>query len=78
MPSDKVSLEEIRKGLAAAGDPWEAGVTSMSVLSPEEQIARLGVRPPPGESTSRMMALVSSSLLAARICLRVAVTMSSV
>jgi len=48
MSSEKVSLEEVRRSLAAAGDPWEAGVTSMSVLTPEEQMARLGVRPPPG------------------------------
>ena len=48
MANDKVSLETIRQELAAAGDPWEAGVTSMSVLSPAQQRARLGVTPPPG------------------------------
>ena len=48
MANDKVSLEKIRQELAAAGDPWEAGVTSMSVLSPAQQRARLGVTPPPG------------------------------
>ena len=48
MSASKVSLARLREDLAAAGDPWEAGVTSMSVLSPDEQKARLGVTPPPG------------------------------
>ncbi len=40
---EKVSLTQIRERLAAEGDPWQAGVTSMSVLSPQEQgeISRL-------------------------------------
>jgi C1A family cysteine protease len=46
--SEKVSLTQIRERLAAAGDPWEAGVTSISALSVKEQQARLGVTPPPG------------------------------
>lgn len=46
--AEKVSLAQIREQLTAAGDPWEAGVTSMSVLSPQEQKARLGASPPPG------------------------------
>jgi len=48
MSTSKVSLESIRAALAAAGDPWEAGVTSMTALSEQEQKARLGVTPPPG------------------------------
>jgi C1A family cysteine protease len=48
LPHNKVSLEAIRAAIAEAGEIWEAGVTSMSVLSVEEQKARLGVNPPPG------------------------------
>jgi len=49
MPTDKIGLDQIRGALSAAGDPWEAGVTSLSSLSPEEQRNYLGVTPPPGE-----------------------------
>ncbi len=48
MPSDKISLVQLRAALGDAGDPWEAGVTSVSVLSAEEQKTRLGVKPPAG------------------------------
>lgn len=48
MSLDTVSLAQIRQQLDAAGNPWNAGATSMSVLSPAEQRARLGVTPPPG------------------------------
>jgi C1A family cysteine protease len=48
MSNDKVSLSQVRQELAANGDPWEAGVTSMSVLSATEQRARLGATPPAG------------------------------
>ncbi|MDM7995190.1 MAG: C1 family peptidase [Acidobacteriota bacterium] len=44
-----IGLDQIRRALSDLGDPWEAGVTSMSVLTPEEQVTRLGVTPPPGE-----------------------------
>jgi C1A family cysteine protease len=37
--------------LRSAGDPWEAGVTSVSSLPYEERRIRLGVAPPPGELT---------------------------
>jgi Cysteine protease len=49
MPIEKISLDAIRGALSAVGDPWEAGVTSLSSLSSEEQRAYLGVNPPPGE-----------------------------
>jgi C1A family cysteine protease len=51
MTAQKINLEQIRSALSEAGDPWEPGVTSLSSLSFEEQIKRLGVRPPPGEPT---------------------------
>jgi C1A family cysteine protease len=47
-----INLQSLRNELSAAGDPWEAGVTSLSALSFEEQQAHLGVTPPPGELTA--------------------------
>lgn len=49
MTTNNISLEQIRSELSLAGDPWEAGVTSMSLLPFEEQKIRLGVTPPLGE-----------------------------
>lgn len=49
MPAEKISLDQVRSALSAAGDPWEAGVTSVSSLPAEEQKKMLGVKPPPGE-----------------------------
>jgi C1A family cysteine protease len=48
MSTEKLSLAALRAALGAIGDPWEAGVTSVSTLSPQEQKTRLGVSPPPG------------------------------
>lgn len=48
MTTEKVTLAQIRAAIAAAGDTWEAGVTSVSVLSPAQQKARLGATPPAG------------------------------
>jgi len=49
MTTDNISLKQIRSDLSEAGDPWEAGVTSLSSLSFEEQKTYLGVTPPPDE-----------------------------
>lgn len=49
--SNGISLEGIRQALSAAGDPWEAGFTSLTSLSADERRSRLGVTPPPGEMT---------------------------
>lgn len=49
MATNGVSLDQIQSALHAAGDPWEAGVTSLSSLPFEEQQKHLGVTPPPGE-----------------------------
>jgi len=49
MSTSNISLDQIRSALSAAGDPWEAGVTSLSSLPLEEQKKHLGVTPPPGE-----------------------------
>lgn len=49
MPPENISLDQVRSALRAAGDPWEAGVTSLSSLPLEEQKNHLGVTPPPGE-----------------------------
>ena len=51
MSTDKIGLDQIKTALAAAGDPWEAGVTSLSALSFAEQKQYLGVTPPPGEAS---------------------------
>ncbi|WGG50622.1 C1 family peptidase [Rugamonas sp. DEMB1] len=49
MTINGISLNQIRDALQAQGDPWQAGATSMSLLHPDEQQVRLGVKPPPGE-----------------------------
>jgi C1A family cysteine protease len=49
MAADKIGLSQIQKALSADGDPWEAGVTSLSSLTFEEQKKYLGVTPPSGE-----------------------------
>ena len=67
MSADRVSLARIREDLAAAGDPWEAGVTSMSVLSPGEQKARLGVKPPPGTPEPGSSPRIGASTSAASV-----------
>jgi C1A family cysteine protease len=51
MATEKVGLDGIREALNAAGNPWEAGVTSLSALPPEEQRKRLGVDPPAGAAS---------------------------
>jgi C1A family cysteine protease len=67
MSSNKISLDNIRQSLAAAGDPWEAGVTSVSALPVEQQIARLGVSPPPGTPTPDFRAKSASSPAASSV-----------
>ena len=52
-----IGLGDIQDALRDAGDPWEAGVTSLSSLSIEEQRVRLGVTPPPGELSIEEVAL---------------------
>ena len=58
MPPERVSLDRIRAALNTEGDPWQAGVTNVSALPPEQQKLRLGVAPPPGtpdpETASRV------------------------
>lgn len=49
MATDNIGLDQIRSALSAAGDSWEAGVTSLSSLPFAEQKEHLGVTPPPGE-----------------------------
>ena len=64
MPKDNLGLNEIRKALSEANDPWEAGVTSLSSLTFEEQKKYLGVTPPPGETTlAEIEQYVQSNLL---------------
>jgi C1A family cysteine protease len=51
MESERTKFEEILSGLSAAGNPWEAGITSLSLLLPLEQKRHLGFTPPEGETT---------------------------
>jgi C1A family cysteine protease len=62
MPNTKISLGQLQSELANAGDPWEAGVTSVSVLSLDEQLLRLGVTPPAGELTSDQIAAQAEAM----------------
>jgi C1A family cysteine protease len=57
--NQQISLAEVRGALEREGDPWEAGVTSLSELLPDEQRLRLGVKPPPGEPSIHEVALRS-------------------
>jgi C1A family cysteine protease len=49
MDEDSRKLDEIATALGEAGQPWQAGETTMSVLSEDDFVRRLGVVPPPGE-----------------------------
>ncbi|BDP44219.1 hypothetical protein DAETH_41880 (plasmid) [Deinococcus aetherius] len=51
MTGQDVSVEAVRAAIRAAGAGWEAGVTSVSELSPQERRVRLGVRPRPEEGS---------------------------
>ena len=51
MTIETIALQQIKDALEKVGDPWEAGVTSLSVVLPDEQQLRLGVKPPPGVSS---------------------------
>ena len=46
--AEKISVAQVQAAIDAAGAGWQAGVTSVSELPPEEQLIRLGVIPPPG------------------------------
>src|SRR5262245_59609121 len=51
MPDEKqnpLTVAQIQVAIQAAGADWQAGTTSVSELSPEEQRIRLGVPPPSG------------------------------
>lgn len=45
MTSQNINLNSIKAALGEFGDPWEAGVTSVSVLSAAEQKKICGVTP---------------------------------
>ena len=53
MATDGISLDDIVSALIASGDPdpWVPGITPLSLMSPQDQEAHLGVTPPPGEAT---------------------------
>lgn len=48
MPEGKINVSQIQAAIQAANASWEAGITSVSELTREEQRIRLGVPPPPG------------------------------
>jgi C1A family cysteine protease len=56
MDTEKITLGDVRAKLSEFGDPWEAGVTSLSSLPLSEQIQHLGVKPPEGEMTLEQIA----------------------
>jgi C1A family cysteine protease len=56
MAEERISLNEIRDALSEADNPWQAGTTSLSSLSLEEQKRHLGATPPPGEPTAEEIA----------------------
>jgi hypothetical protein len=49
----EIDIDEIRQAIKEKGAKWEAGITSMTILSKEERLMRLGWKkefdPPPGE-----------------------------
>lgn len=56
MAEASIRVSQVKDALAQNGDPWEAGYTSLSSLSLDEQKAYLGVSPPPGERTAEQVA----------------------
>jgi len=55
MADEKPSRAQIQAAIDAADAGWQAGVTSVSELSQDEQRIRLGVPPPPGGFEQLMM-----------------------
>lgn len=51
MEPKKIKLEELNSVLNGAGNPWEAGITSLSLRLPLEQKRHLGFTPLQGEAT---------------------------
>jgi len=51
MQPESLDLAQIRQDLQQAGSPWEMDETSMTTMSQAERVRRLGVTPPPGETT---------------------------
>jgi C1A family cysteine protease len=51
MTNSKDSLSDIKIALSEAGDPWEAGYTSLTSLTDQERLNYLGFVPPEGEAT---------------------------
>ena len=65
MPTENLGLDQVRTALSAAGDPWDAGVTSLSALPFQAQQAYLGVSPPPGELSAEEAAARAEVMKAA-------------
>jgi hypothetical protein len=51
-----VDLDEVRTSLASEGNPWVSGDTSMSILTEQERVHRLGVPLPPATQVKAILA----------------------
>ena len=65
MADERLSVAAIQAAIQEAGASWQAGITSVSELSIEEQRMLLGVTPPPGEPTLEEIAQQIPALKAA-------------
>jgi hypothetical protein len=65
MADDRLTVAAIQTAIREAGASWQAGTTSVSELSIEEQRMLLGVTPPPGEPTIEEIAQQIPALKAA-------------
>ncbi len=65
MPEDRLQPAALNALLKEANARWQAGETSLTKLSPEEQVLRLGYAPGPGEETLEQRMTAATARLAA-------------
>ncbi len=80
MPEEKIPIAQIQAAISASGASWQAGHNAITELPPEEQLARLGVPPPPGgfETVMRRAASARSGLTETAIGLPTAYNLRNV
>ena len=62
--ADDIDISELRSQLAASGNPWHPGVTSVSQLPREQREVRLGVPLPPEDERQELMASARAMAMA--------------
>ncbi|HUO45651.1 MAG TPA: C1 family peptidase [Acidimicrobiia bacterium] len=67
MASRPIDLEILATDVEKAGSPWQVGETSMTMLTEQERVLRLGVQPPPGEMSLQEAAAAFEHRLVAEV-----------